>query len=228
MYYNNRIETESRDTPSPLHYTSVITSYTYISLRWLYSLTFTATKQKWPSPRCSCIEVAVVSRHYLLWSECIEFEVFGLRRDFQRSGVCVTNEGLINRGNYLLLMANARGRRRFSQLTHAHLQSNFISPHAPFYSIHVGRGEGVMMRFPSVSDPPYFRTLFQTPSKIFPNFTFSQKTSNFHPQKFLMMIFFSHWLEIWNSPNFAVSVYFPPLFRENYFSLLLQISPLIS
>src|SRR6218665_1462793 len=95
-------------------------------------------------------------------------------------------------------------------LTHVQLRDLFLP------NKHQGRPSSsvTMMHFPSVSDFPLFSTHFQTPWKIFPNFTFPETFFDFHPPKFLMTFFlvFAHKFQI--SLSFPVSVYFPPVSRK--------------
>jgi len=58
----------------------------------------------------------------------------------------------------------------------------------------------------------FFRKKFQTPWKMFPILPFHKNILDFHPPKFLMT-FFSHRLQILNSPIFAVSVHFPYILK---------------
>src|SRR6218665_1432506 len=66
-----------------------------------------------------------------------------------------------------------------------------------------------MMHLPPVSDSPtLFPKMFTDSVENFPNFTFSEKISDFHPPKFQMTCF-THRLQIcYFLPIFAVSVHF--------------------
>jgi len=82
-----------------------------------------------------------------------------------------------------------------------------------------------MMHFPLVSEFPLFPKNLSDSVENFPDFTFSEKISDFHPQKFLMT-FFSHRLQISKfPPQFRSSPYFGEI---SHSSLLFKNSPLIS
>jgi len=65
--------------------------------------------------------------------------------------------------------------------------------------------------FPPCFRFPLFPKKISDSMKIFPNLTFSQKYSDFHPPKFLMIFSYFEF-----SPYFCCFSTFPP-FRENYF-----------
>ena len=77
------------------------------------------------------------------------------------------------------------------------------------------------MHFSPVSDFPLFSKNVQTLWTIFKILPFPEKFFDFHPPKFLMILFFCYHQQISNFfPIFSVSVNFLPLFRENYYFLL--------
>ena len=77
-----------------------------------------------------------------------------------------------------------------------------------------------MMHFSLFQISPYFRTISQTPSNIFPIFHSPTTFFNFHPSKNFSSPFFSHRLQILNFPPiFAFSVRFPIFWRNYYFPL---------
>src|SRR6218665_265660 len=78
---------------------------------------------------------------------------------------------------------------------------------------------------------PDFRNISQTPWKIFPILPFPEKFLDFHPPKFLMtfFLFFSHRIQILNSPYFPCFTIFPPISRKLLFSpYFYKFAPLFS